>query len=185
MKKFSLVLLALLVLGSAATAPAQPAPTPERVWLVLGTAESGNTTAASGSSIFVISTTANVAFGTPPTYQCETDPVSGTSSVLRVMNVKEFDCAFQLTGATVSQVQQAAGGDYSGTTVTVWYQKSLTNTAAAWNAATKTKILDGVLLSGASAVQTAFTPSWSEYLRFGFTSGITVMDGVKGQVSYR
>ena len=182
MKKlmFLLLLVFLLPFLGIAPATAQGVPGTERVWLMLGTAETGNTTTtsnSSGASVFRVY--AGQAF---QIFDSEAI-VDGGTSVFKVADFGKVSLQVLPSGATVSQVQQNAGGDYSGTTIDMCVQFSNENNSDAWTGASVYQVITGVALSGNSTYITEQDIPLAEYMRaYLRPSGITAFDGVKLKV---
>jgi len=128
----------------------------------------GNTTAAcqsdcaySGASPFFI-----VGYGGVSTFEIDTSKNA---------------YAVNLTGVTESQVQQQAGGDWSGTSIAVVAWTANEDTAAAWNAAEAHVVYWGKPISSGStpwAYPLRLPPA--KYMRMGIvSSGVTAFDGVQ------
>jgi hypothetical protein len=88
--------------------------------------------------------------------------------------------AFGLTSVTESQVQQAAGGDWSGTTVTIGVYTANEDTEAAWASAEAHVIYYGKPVdSGSTPWMYPLRAPPAKYLRAGLImSGVTPLDGV-------
>jgi len=142
--------------------------------LSLGSAISGNLTTASsaGTSIFAITSGPDI--------------VRSGASVLNIAETDGTFYGFQITGITVSQAQQTAGGDYSGNTITVRYKETLKNETRFWDAAQTVDIISAMALSGNTLYQVSVYPAAMGFIKLeALLSGVTPLDGMTAVFTVR
>jgi len=131
-----------------------------------GDPPSGTTMVGSGTSILVISTK-----GLKRSH--------GRNTIANIGELEGY-FTFQLSEVTPCQSQLSAGGDWSGTTLTVQYKTSNHDTDEHWAAETATTILNGVAISGTTRVKVNMTPTWAKFMRLEVVSGITALGWLSG-----
>jgi len=140
--------------------------------LSLGTADSGNTTtygAISGTSTLVV----------------DGGKYKRSEATYIIDGMEKTDgefYIFQIDTLTISQVQQAAGGNYSGATITVRYRESTIDDSNSWAKAQTIDIISGMALSGNTRYQIPIYPEAVGCIRFdAYMSGVTPFDNIKAK----
>lgn len=141
--------------------------------LFLGTSDSGNTTAASGTSNLIVQ---------GASYQ----RITGASKItdMHKFGEGEVSTVVQIEEITVSQHAQGQGGDNSGTTFTLRYRETVLSGTTYDNAASTTDIFTGTLLSGTTQRQTVIYPELLGDIEFQVLSGITPLEQFKAVVRF-
>ena len=137
--------------------------------LRLGSAITGNTTVPSGGvSVMAVATGTNIL-------------KSGTSEIPTGRDSGYG--VFEISGITVSQVQQAAGGDYTDNTFSIFYRTVLINANAHCDCAERKRLFFDTKLSGSTKYSKPFSFPPGSFIKFYFdSSGVTAYDSIQASL---